>query len=101
MTSLLKQNLATDTLLIIDGKGKNSFENTYAQFIKVVNEVESFLTEYIKVCCNAMSFDIDTYTFLIRNILYGFSLDVALYFVKSSLKCFLTLETSNDKNNPN
>ena len=34
----------------------------------------------------------------IRNQLSGFCLDISLYFVKSSLQCFLTLKTPNDDN---
>ena len=34
------------------------------------------------------------------HILCGFSLDAVYYFVKSSLECFLNLNTSNDNNNP-
>ena len=38
--------------------------------------------------------------FLKRNKLSGFSLDVSQYFVKSSLRCFLHVKTSNVNNNP-
>ena len=50
LTSLLKRNLAPEILLGIDGKGKSNFENSYAEFIKNVGEVESFITDFVKVC---------------------------------------------------
>ena len=40
------------------------------------------------------------YIFLMRSKLSGFSLNVFQYSVKSTLRCFLHLKTSNGKNNP-
>ena len=41
----------------------------------------------------------ELYTFFIRNKFSGFIQDFSSYFVKSSLKCFLNLKTSNGNNN--
>ena len=46
---MLKRDLASDTLLGIDGKGKINFEKTYSEFIKNVCEAETFIINYIKV----------------------------------------------------
>ena len=47
--ALLRENLTVDNMLTIDGKAKNQFETTYAEFVQKIVVVEGYIVDYIKV----------------------------------------------------
>lgn len=49
--SPLESAITTDTFLDVEGKDKERFEEQYTSFVAGVQRMESYICNYLKVCC--------------------------------------------------